>query len=75
MYNNCQVCGNPIFSAHDYGTEPDGRRNRDFCSNCYKSGHFYPQDWCSDQDGPLPTPPFYSGSMFLGRTGGQMGWF
>jgi hypothetical protein len=76
MYDNCQACGNAIISALDYGTEPDGRRNRDFCTNCYKSGNFYSHDWRGYEDGPMPvmTPMF--GGLFTGRmAGGHTGWF
>lgn len=57
MYTNCQVCGNPIFSPYEYGTEPDGSFNQDFCSNCYKEGHIFTRDYDSYLDGP-PTPPW-----------------
>lgn len=56
MYRNCQVCGNPLFSMNDYGTDMDGRLNRDYCSNCYKTGHFYNRDWDADSDDPMPAP-------------------
>jgi ribosomal protein L37E len=54
MHTNCQVCGNPVFSARDYGTESDGRLNRDYCSNCYRGGHFYAKDWTYSSDTPMP---------------------
>jgi hypothetical protein len=80
MYNNCQVCGNSIFSANDYGTESNGQRNRDFCSNCYKGGHFYTHDWRSVEDGPLPShPEVYAFTPSLHNSmypnGNPMGWF
>jgi hypothetical protein len=84
MYSNCQSCGNTVFSINDYGTDGDGRRNRDFCSNCYKGGKFYRQDWRGFEDGPYPThaltsdsppmSPYYTG-MYMHHPNGYMGWF
>jgi hypothetical protein len=54
MYRNCQSCGNAIFSVNDYGTESDGRLNRDYCSNCYKGGQFYSRDWKVGDANPAP---------------------
>lgn len=56
MFKNCQVCGNPMFSVNDCGTDDDGRFNRDYCSNCYKSGHFYARDPVGDADATYPAP-------------------
>ena len=39
--NYCQVCGNTMFNRTYYGTEPDGTANADYCSQCYKGGHFH----------------------------------
>jgi hypothetical protein len=73
MYGNCQSCGNAIF---DYGTEEDGSRNRDFCTNCYKSGHFYKHDWTGYEDGPIPMMALPFNGLFTGRmVGGPAGWF
>lgn len=70
MQKNCQVCGNPIFSANDYGTDSDGRLNQDFCSNCYRAGHFYSRDPIGDTDevAGMVNGVVYPG-MFAGRTG------
>ena len=57
MFSHCQVCGNPLFSPQDYGTEPDGGLNQDFCSNCYKEGRFYTRDYDGFLCGP-PTAPW-----------------
>ena len=66
MYKNCQSCGNPIISDTDFGTESDGQRSPDFCSNCYKGGNLYRQDWRGEMDEPIPSP--YPG-MYVGRMG------
>jgi hypothetical protein len=54
MFRHCQSCGNPVFSANSFGTEANGQINQDYCSNCYKSGHFYSKDWTSGSDLPMP---------------------
>jgi hypothetical protein len=36
----CQVCGNTIFNERYYSHNEVGRVNSDFCSDCYKNGHF-----------------------------------
>ena len=53
LQKNCQVCGNPMFSQDYYGTEADGALNPDFCSNCYKSGHFYDRQSSDDTFPPI----------------------
>ena len=63
MFKNCQACGNPIFSANSFGTETDGRLNTDYCSNCYKGGHFFSKDWTDDADMPVPPPMPYMGMI------------
>lgn len=40
MVRNCQVCGGPIFSRDNLGTNEDGTYNRDFCSDCFRDGEF-----------------------------------
>lgn len=70
MYNNCQVCGNPIFSATDYGTDADGRLNTDFCSNCYKGGNFYSRDDGGGLDDRISYAPLLAGRSGLGMTNG-----
>ncbi len=40
MYEYCQVCGNPIYTDDGHGTDANGQYNRDFCSDCYRNGHF-----------------------------------
>lgn len=36
----CQVCGNFIFNDSYKGHNADGSVNEDFCSSCYRNGHF-----------------------------------
>jgi hypothetical protein len=36
----CQSCGRPLFRDEDFGTNTDGTRNRDYCSNCYANSAF-----------------------------------
>ena len=36
----CQSCGMPLASDADCGTEADGSLNREYCTYCYKDGHF-----------------------------------
>ncbi len=37
----CQSCGMPLcFDPKGGGSEPDGRRNPDYCSFCYENGAF-----------------------------------
>lgn len=36
----CQSCGMPLMSDADCGTNADGSINNDYCTYCYKDGHF-----------------------------------
>ena len=36
----CQSCGMPLASDADCGTEADGSLSREYCTYCYKDGHF-----------------------------------
>lgn len=36
----CQSCGMPLQKQEDYGTNPDGRRNEDYCCYCFENGAF-----------------------------------
>lgn len=38
--NTCQVCGNTIFNKSYMSHNADGSVNYDFCSACFKNGHF-----------------------------------
>ncbi len=40
MYEYCQVCGSAIYTNEGRGTEANGQYSRDFCSDCYRNGHF-----------------------------------
>lgn len=72
MYRNCQVCGNPIFSAVAFGTDSDGRLNRDYCSNCYRGGHFYSKDRPVDDFGVNPLVGIFAAHTGSGA-GGNFG--
>ena len=37
----CQSCGMPMGQTDEcYGTETDGTKSRDYCSDCYENGAF-----------------------------------
>lgn len=36
----CQSCGMPMQQDDDFGTNPDGTKNGEFCHFCYKDGRF-----------------------------------
>lgn len=36
----CQSCGMPLQKQEDYGTNPDGSRNEDYCCYCFENGAF-----------------------------------
>lgn len=37
----CQSCGKPMGKTDElYGTEKDGSKSKDFCSDCYNNGEF-----------------------------------
>lgn len=37
----CQSCGMPMGdNANLYGTNKDGSQNQDYCTYCFKDGHF-----------------------------------
>jgi hypothetical protein len=36
----CQSCGVPIRRGEDHGTSAKGTRVDDYCSHCYRDGHF-----------------------------------
>ncbi len=36
----CQSCGMPLQNASDFGTEADGKPNREYCTYCYRQGEF-----------------------------------
>lgn len=37
----CQSCGKPMGPTDElYGTEKDGNKSSDYCSDCYKNGEF-----------------------------------
>lgn len=43
----CQSCGMPFFKDEHHGTEADGSPSEDYCSWCYKDGHWI---GCPTQD-------------------------
>jgi hypothetical protein len=59
MYEYCQVCGNPIFTAEAHGTDANGQYNRDFCSNCYHNGQF--STWHYNESPLALAAPYYPG--------------
>lgn len=36
----CQSCGMPLTKPEDLGTEADGTANDEYCTYCYRDGHF-----------------------------------
>lgn len=59
MTKNCQVCGNPMFSMNDLGSNDDGTFNTDYCSNCYRNGEFTAdRDNMNNSDGNFIGLPF-----------------
>lgn len=36
----CQCCGRDIISESDFGTNPGGAKNEEYCFDCYKDGMF-----------------------------------
>ena len=36
----CQSCGMPMKTAEEFGTNKDGSLNTDYCTYCFKDGHF-----------------------------------
>ena len=36
----CQSCGMPMQKPVDFGTNADGSKNDDYCSNCFRKGEF-----------------------------------
>ncbi len=36
----CQSCGMPMLKQDEFGTNADGRKNRDYCKFCYQNGSF-----------------------------------
>lgn len=36
----CQSCSMPMDSEETLGTNPDGSKNRDYCTYCYQNGAF-----------------------------------
>ena len=65
-----------MFSLRDMGHNEDGSINREFCSNCYRNGHFTRETSIdSDQRGTMP-PMLAAGAFTIGSgtfTGNGMG--
>jgi hypothetical protein len=36
----CQSCGMPMTKLQDYGTNPDGSKNQEYCTYCFQDGNF-----------------------------------
>ncbi len=36
----CQSCGMPMEVAEDFGTDLDGRKNKEYCQYCWQNGEF-----------------------------------
>jgi len=36
----CQSCGMPMKEPSDFGTNSDGRQNREYCNFCFQLGKF-----------------------------------
>ena len=36
----CQSCGMPLTKPENLGTEADGTANDEYCTYCYRAGHF-----------------------------------
>ena len=36
----CQSCGMPLTKPENLGTEADGTANDEYCTYCYRDGHF-----------------------------------
>jgi len=36
----CQSCGMPMKKEEDFGTNPDGSKNYDYCRFCFQEGRF-----------------------------------
>jgi len=36
----CQSCAMPMEKTEDFGTNPDGSGNKEYCHYCYKDGKF-----------------------------------
>jgi hypothetical protein len=36
----CQSCGMPMTAPEHFGTNSDGTANTDYCTYCFKEGHF-----------------------------------
>lgn len=37
---SCQSCGMPLVTPDQFGTSASGSRVSDYCSYCYRDGHF-----------------------------------
>ncbi len=40
MEKICQSCGMPLKSESDFGSDKDGKLNKDYCKYCYQNGEF-----------------------------------
>jgi hypothetical protein len=40
----CQSCGMPVRHTEDCGTDSTGRRNMEYCKNCFQRGEFTEPD-------------------------------
>lgn len=36
----CQSCRMPLLGEHDFGTNKNGTKSRDYCTSCFKGGAF-----------------------------------
>jgi hypothetical protein len=36
----CQSCGMPLQKSEDFGTNPDGSKNQEYCHFCFEKGDF-----------------------------------
>ncbi len=45
----CQSCSMPLVKPEDFGTNPDGSPNEDYCTQCYQEGHFTEPDITAEE--------------------------
>lgn len=45
----CQSCGMPMERPEDFGTNADGRKNKDYCCFCFQNGDFTSPDLTMEQ--------------------------
>lgn len=45
----CQSCSMPMQKPEDFGTNPDGSKNEEYCNYCFQNGEFTDPNMTVDQ--------------------------